>query len=290
MSESEDLRDILYNEMANLTIFMRLLKYAVARQKMIKCFSVSKIINSHWPIIYFYVNNDKFISKIGWHLLSKLQVLMCSGRQLSTEISSKFVMYTQHHFQPHYKTSPMKNSNHNLLISRDMCLKQIENGMRLGTFLTESGWLQDSLKVLVTIMNVINTLKLNYNTIIVKLDCLQRYLKMFIRNFPIKKNKMILFEKKFLSLPVYWFIVCIFFRLLHTQVAFCCFTDANKSQTEANEIIDKIGIEKVPINLLVTYYKVLSMLYFAKSDYNLSYDWSVKALELIGPSTPDKCV
>lgn len=84
------------------------------------------------------------------------------------------------------------------------------------------------------------------------------------------------------------------FRLLHTQVAFCCFTDANKSQTEANEIIDKIikeyGIEKIPMNLLVTYYKVLSMLYFAKSDYNLSYDWSVKALELIGPNTPDKCV
>lgn len=80
------------------------------------------------------------------------------------------------------------------------------------------------------------------------------------------------------------------FRLLHTQVAFCCFTDANKSQTEANEIIAKIGIEKIPINLLVTYYKVLSMLYFAKSDYNLSYDWSVKALELIGPNTPDKCV
>lgn len=42
MSESEDLRDILYNEMANLTIFMRLLKYAIARQKMIKCFSVCK--------------------------------------------------------------------------------------------------------------------------------------------------------------------------------------------------------------------------------------------------------
>lgn len=70
------------------------------------------------------------------------------------------------------------------------------------------------------------------------------------------------------------------------------FTDANKSQTEANEIIDKIikeyGIEKIPINLLVTYYKVLSMLYIAKSDYNLSYDFGAKALELIGPNTPDK--
>lgn len=68
----------------------------------------------------------------------------------------------------------MKNSNHNLLISRDVCLKQIENGMRLGTFLSESGWLQDSLKVLVTTSNVIDTLKHTYNTIIVKLDCLQR--------------------------------------------------------------------------------------------------------------------
>lgn len=81
-----------------------------------------------------------------------------------------------------------------------------------------------------------------------------------------------------------------FHRLLHTQVAFCCFPDANKSQTEANEIIENIGIDKISINLLVTYYKVLSMLYFARSEYNLSYDWSVKALELIGPKTPDRYV
>lgn len=87
-----------------------------------------------------------------------------------------------------------------------------------------------------------------------------------------------------------FFFTILYFRLLHTQVAFCCFTDANNSQIEANEIINELGIDKVPINLLVTYYKVLSMLHFAKSDYNLSYDWSVKALELIGPSTPDKYV
>lgn len=85
-----------------------------------------------------------------------------------------------------------------------------------------------------------------------------------------------------------WDFLC--FRLLHTQVAFCCFNDANNSQIEANEIINELGIDKVPTNLLVTYYKVLSMLHFAKSDYNLSYDWSVKALELIGPNTPDKYV
>lgn len=59
-------------------------------------------------------------------------------------------------------------------MSRDLCFKQIENGMRLGSFLSDSGWLQDSLKVLVTILNVINTLKPNYNSIMMKLDCLQR--------------------------------------------------------------------------------------------------------------------
>lgn len=76
--------------------------------------------------------------------------------------------------------------------------------------------------------------------------------------------------------------------MLHTQVSFCCFTNANKSQMQANEIIEKLGIDKIPTSLIVTYYTVLSMLYFAKSDYKLSYEWSVKALELIEPKTPDR--
>lgn len=48
MSKSEDLRDILYNEFTNLTIFMRMLKYTVARQKMIKCFSVSNTLTHEY--------------------------------------------------------------------------------------------------------------------------------------------------------------------------------------------------------------------------------------------------
>lgn len=176
---------------------------------------------------------------------------MCSGRQIANEISSKFALYTQHHFQPQNRTpSPMKNSNLNVLMSRDMRLIQIENGLRLGSFLSDSGWLLESIKVLSTILNVINTLKINHSSIIIKLDCLQ--------------------------------------RLLQTQVSYCCFNDANKTQQQAIELIEKIGIDQIPKNLLATYYKVLSMLYFAKSDYNSSYAWSVKALELIGFNTPDK--
>lgn len=82
-------------------------------------------------------------------------------------------MFTQHHFSPQYKSS--LKSPAEPLVSHEMRLTQIENGMRLGTFLSESGWLDDSLKVLVRVLNVINTLNPNYNSIIVKLDCLQRY-------------------------------------------------------------------------------------------------------------------
>lgn len=103
------------------------------------------------------------------------QVLMCStNRGLALEIASRFVLYTQHSFQMHFKTSPMKNSNHNLLMSRDTCIRQIENGMRLGSFFSDCGWLKDSLKVLATIFNLIHTLKTNHQSIMLKLDCLQR--------------------------------------------------------------------------------------------------------------------
>lgn len=77
-------------------------------------------------------------------------------------------------------------------------------------------------------------------------------------------------------------------RLLHSQVAFCCFKDANKTCWQADTIITEHGEKRLPKNLLAMYYKGLSILYFAKSEYSLSYNWSIKSLEIIGPKTPDK--
>lgn len=77
-------------------------------------------------------------------------------------------------------------------------------------------------------------------------------------------------------------------RLLHSQIAFCCFSEANKTYMEAIELIELNDKEEIPNSLLATFYKALSMLYFAKSNYSVSYMWSVKALELIGPDTPEK--
>lgn len=137
-------------------------------------------------------------------------------------------------------------------MSREPHLIQIENGLRLGTFLSDSGWLLESFKVFSSILNVITLMKVNQSSIIIKLDCLQ--------------------------------------RLLQTQVSYCCFGDASKTLVAIEELMKTIQTDQIPKNLLATYYKVLSMLYFAKSEYSKSYEWSLKALELIGAHTPDKYV
>lgn len=71
-------------------------------------------------------------------------------------------------------------------------------------------------------------------------------------------------------------------------MAYCCFYDAEKVHGIANEIIENHGTDKIPHELLVTYYKTVSLFYFAKSDYKLSYEWGVRALRMIEPYTPDR--
>lgn len=55
------------------------------------------------------------------------------------------------------------------------CLQHIDCGLRLGSFLAEAGWLTDSVITLTTVLRLINQLTQDYNTLLIKLDCLQRY-------------------------------------------------------------------------------------------------------------------
>lgn len=92
---------------------------------------------------------------------------MYTGRYISTEISSKYVMYTNH-----YHLKPLENGEQ--VLNAECQFKQIDGGLRLGSFLFDAGWLQDSIKVLSTVLSVINLLDLDSSSIIIKLDCLQR--------------------------------------------------------------------------------------------------------------------
>ena len=151
-------------------------------------------------------------------------------------------------------------------VSRDYH-KEVDRGIRLGTFLYECGWLDDSLKVLNVTKSLINELDEDYTKLLLMLSCLQ--------------------------------------KLLHVQALFCCYKDASITTTQTLNLIEKIqqlhsGLKDtftisctsgVPDSFLANIYQELSVLHFSRSEYDLSYKWGVKALEYLRTDTPAKiCV
>jgi hypothetical protein len=151
----------------------------------------------------------------------------------------------------------------NINVSRNY-RKEIDKGLRLGTFLYESGWLEDSMKVLNVTKSMINELDEDYTKLLLLLSCLQ--------------------------------------KLLHVQALFCCYKDASITTTQTLNLIDKIQSSHsgqnivltisctsgVPDSFLANIYHELSVLHFNRSEYDLSYKWGVKALEFLRNDTPAK--
>jgi hypothetical protein len=148
--------------------------------------------------------------------------------------------------------------------------KEIDKGMRLGTFLYECGWLEDSLKILHVTRSLINELSDSYRKLLLLLNCLQ--------------------------------------KLLHVQALFCCYKEASITTTYALSLIEQIKsmynsgqigennnlsgstsmTAGIPNSLLANFYNELSMLHFSRSEYDISYKWAVQALEYLCHDTPHK--
>lgn len=151
----------------------------------------------------------------------------------------------------------------NINISRNY-RKEIDKGLRLGTFLYECGWLENSLRVLNVTKLIIDELDEDYTKLLLLLSCLQ--------------------------------------KLLHVQALFCCYKDASVTTAQAINLIDKIQrcnssqsnvlpiscTNGVPDSFLASIYHELSVLHFNRSEYDLSYKWGVKALGFLRTGTPDK--
>lgn len=96
-------------------------------------------------------------------------VLSSGGRPITTELVNQY--NEQCDFMTlyqHQQTIPFD----------DESASCIENGLRVGSFLAEAGWLQESLAVLDRVLSIVNKLdndKLEtYEVLLIKLDCLQR--------------------------------------------------------------------------------------------------------------------
>lgn len=150
----------------------------------------------------------------------------------------------------------------NINVSRNY-RKEIDKGLRLGTFLYECGWLDDSLKVLNVTKSMISELDEDYSKLLLQLSCLQ--------------------------------------KLLHVQALFCCYKDASNTTSQTLNLIDTIQTSHsghnaftisctsgVPDSFLANIYHELSVLHFNRSEYDQSYKWSVQALYFLRIDTPSK--
>jgi hypothetical protein len=141
--------------------------------------------------------------------------------------------------------------------------KKIDDGLRLGSFLSETGWFEDSIEVLIATKSMINELDESYAKQILLLSCYQ--------------------------------------KLIHAQALFCCFKEAVVTTTHALHLIEKIytnysgqnddfKVNGIPDCLLADFYYVLSLLYFNRSEYDVSYKWGVKAMEFLRDETPPRVI
>lgn len=141
--------------------------------------------------------------------------------------------------------------------------KKIDDGLRLGSFLCETGWLEDAIKVLNVTKFMIIELDDTYTKQILLLNCYQ--------------------------------------KLIHAQALFCCFKEAIVTTSQALNLIDKIHVNYsgqnddfkvngIPDCVLADFYHELSLLYFNRSEYDASYKWGVKAMEYLRDETPPRII
>lgn len=202
--------------------------------------------------------------------------MMKNDKPLASELQRKYVHRTkfllndQIIFQNNEKLiSLVDDDDHNVYLnvnSSKAYRSEIDKGLRLGTFLYESGWFEHSLQVLNVTRQLIVELDDNYGKLLLLLSCLQ--------------------------------------KLLHAQALFCCFKDASITTSQALSLIEQIhGLHKsgqikneenrsmtagIPNSFLVNFYYELSTLHYSRSEYDLSYKWAVKSLEYLSNDTPHK--
>ncbi|XP_058444931.1 amyloid protein-binding protein 2-like [Malaya genurostris] len=280
MCNFDSLQDILLVQLTDLDTFHKLIKQTSLKQIMFKC----------------------------------VQTLMTGRRPIVTELRTKFCRATTVYYLQNANASAVKDASlEGYLSGGDLTasgecpvapdnwrfvssfMDQIDNGVRLGSFLSESGWLEESLHVLNITLGMIQLLRNCYMRSLIELNCLQ--------------------------------------KLLCAQTAFCCFKEASITVAQALNIIDKLTqqhqqqmrqrmssakagsssrsssdapshhqtsgtsvngdvdrLSNIPNSLLANMFHQISVLHFYRSEYDLSYRWSIRALKHVNKHTPDKIV
>lgn len=290
MCNFDSLKDILLVQLTDLDTFNRLIRQASLKQIMFKC--VQTLMTAHRMVVSELQTN--FCRSTSVYYLQNATVTGTVRDALLEDFAE-----SQNIRHQDLAADPADQSKWRVVSA---FVDQIDNGIRLGSFLCESGWLEDSLHVFDVTLAMIQLLRASYMRYLIELNCIQ--------------------------------------KLLCAQTAFCCFKEANVTCAQALAIIDKLtqqhqqdlkqqqlqqqpcssssrksssssssrrhhsgrgfgcsshghdvdALSNIPNSLLANIYQQISVLHFYRSEYDLSYRWSIRALKHINKHTPDRII
>lgn len=283
MCNFDSLKDILLVQLTDLDTFNRLIRKASLKQIMFKC--VQTLMTAHRMVV------------------SELQTNFCRSTSVyylqNVAVTAAVRDACLEDYAGAQNRDGQEQSPDTSWRAVAAFVDQIDNGIRLGSFLCESGWLEDSLHVFNITLDMIQLLRASYMRYLIELNCIQ--------------------------------------KLLCAQTAFCCFKEANVTCAQALAIIDKLTqqhqqdlkqqtgscqpcssnsssssssssssrksshsfnsngedvdpLSNIPNSLLANVYQQISVLHFYRSEYDLSYRWSIRALKHINKHTPDRII
>uniref|UniRef100_A0A1B0B774 RING-CH-type domain-containing protein n=1 Tax=Glossina palpalis gambiensis TaxID=67801 RepID=A0A1B0B774_9MUSC len=253
MSHRDDLKDMLFEQLADLEIFERLLRFDPSRQKLFCC--LATLMGKGKPLATQLQQNFTLRFK------QKERHTLKTASKLATLAKAKLALVTACSSFNSNKWGDRKYNqcDDDLLRQADSTAfdddKQngvdvIDFGLRLGSFLSEAGWLSQSIEILSCVSLKLKTIELDPKLKIIQVDCLQ--------------------------------------RLLHSEAALSNFKSAERTFNKLTNLLTDIAAESIPKPLLANTYTQFSEMYFARNEYDYSHMWSAMAIQNLEESTPER--
>ncbi|XP_017089225.2 amyloid protein-binding protein 2 [Drosophila bipectinata] len=274
MSKRDFLKDTLLEELCRLEVFTRLVRYSPARSKLLRI--VASLMASKKMLASRL--SEAYIARYGqdWELNGDLEEerkaeemmqLPSAARQddRARELLRDYVADDESPgtssssstcrrqdsdpnkvpLQPEPNVMPLTNLQD--LPAEE--LQAIDTGLRMGSFLSEAGWMQESISVLSCLNARLKRLPPHKYWLEMRYDCLQ--------------------------------------RLLYAESSHCNFKLAHRTYEELIEL-NRSLTDSVPAQLVALTYSQISAMYFARNEYVNSHMWSGLAMRSLKASAPPR--
>ncbi|KAH8270660.1 hypothetical protein KR044_000100, partial [Drosophila immigrans] len=280
ISQRDDLKDTLMEELSKLMVFRCLVRFTSARNQLLRI--VASLMASNKSLtrrlseayeVHFGVApqtepepseqhgdcSDNLDKELFSDEYSKIQI--AEQQQIATDAafagsssssSATLATTSDHQHQHQLPSVTVKHEEETDAELGDLDAQDvlaIDLGLRLGSFLSEAGWMQESISVLSCLNERLKRMPPFKNKLVTRLDCLQ--------------------------------------RLLYAESSHCNFKLAQQTYAELIKLTPMLD-RHVPPPLIAMAYTQISSMYFARNEYNNSHMWSVKALHHLHTSAPTR--